>query len=136
MAFLIGKKFHRHTIDAIPQVGRRRPVGKNVSEMAAAPAAVHFDLQIAVDWILFGSQRTVNRIVEARPAGVAFVFRLGDEQRVIAACANEGARAFRIISAQLPAGSVPNRRMTMYCSGFSNLRHSASLRVTGYCGFI
>jgi hypothetical protein len=40
------------------------------------------------------------------------------------------------LSAQLPAGSVPNRRMTMYWSGLSSLRHSASLRVTGNCGFI
>ena len=51
---LIGKKSHCHTIDAIAQIGRGWPVRKNVSKMTAALSAVHFDLQIAVDWIFFG----------------------------------------------------------------------------------
>jgi len=79
MAGLIGKKSHCYTIDAIAQIGWRRPVGKNMSKMAATLAAVRFDLQIAVDRILFGPHCTVNRMAKARPAGVAFVFCLGNK---------------------------------------------------------
>lgn len=79
IAGLIGKKSHCHTIDTIAQIGRGRPIGKNMSKMTAALSAVHFNLQIAVDRILFGPYRTVNRVGEARPAGVAFVFCLGNE---------------------------------------------------------
>jgi len=79
MAGLISKKSHCHAINAIALIGRGWPVGKNVSKMTSALSAVHFDLQIAVDWILFGPYRTVNRIGEARPAGVAFVFCLGNK---------------------------------------------------------
>lgn len=57
--------------------------------MTATPATVHFNLQISVDLILFESHGTVNPIIKAWPAGVAFEFRLGDEQRLIAAGANE-----------------------------------------------
>ena len=95
--FLIGKKFHCYTIDAISQIGRRRPIGENVSEMTAALAAVCFDLQIAVDRVFFCTHRAVDRGVKTRPAGIAFVFRFGDEQGLIAARAKEGARAFLII---------------------------------------
>src|SRR5581483_3002903 len=44
---------------------------------------------------------------------------------------NEPAR-FSSSSAQLPRRSVPCSRMMWYCSGVSSLRHSASVRVTGY----
>jgi hypothetical protein len=79
MAGLIGKKSHCHAIDTVAQIGRGWPIGKNVSKMTSALSAVHFNLQITVDWILFSPYRTVNWIGEARPAGVAFVFCLGDK---------------------------------------------------------
>ena len=68
-----------------------------MAEMAAALAAVHLDLQIAVDRILLGADRVLDRRVEARPAGIAFVFRLRDEQRLVAASAQERARPRLVI---------------------------------------
>src|SRR5579884_3211930 len=53
-------------------------------EVTAAAAAMHFIAHHAVTGIGVAFDRAGNRIVEARPAGAAFEFQLGGEQRLAA----------------------------------------------------
>ena len=81
------------TVDAVAQAGRLRPVVEDVAEMAAAAAAMHFGAQHAEGAVLGLADRVFERLVEARPAGAALEFRLGGEQRQVAAGAGEDALA-------------------------------------------
>src|SRR5580658_5352245 len=88
---------HRHAADAIAQMRRRRAVLEDVAEVAAAAAAMHFGAHHAVVAVGRGLDRPGDRIVEARPAGAALEFLLGDEQLLAAAGAGEFAGALLVI---------------------------------------
>src|SRR6185312_15655603 len=78
-------EFQRHTVHAIAQARRRRPVIEDVTEMALASAAMHLGAG--------HEERTVGRcadsvrqgLVETRPAGAAFELRIRGKQRKVAA---------------------------------------------------
>ena len=54
---LLRLEIHRHAVDAVAQAGRRRAVGKHVTEMAAAAAAMHLGADHAVAAVLRGLDR-------------------------------------------------------------------------------
>src|SRR5436305_14299463 len=62
---------HRYAVDAIAQSGRRRAVRKDMTQMAAATAAIHLGADHTVGAVLGFLDRARFRIVEARPAGAA-----------------------------------------------------------------
>src|SRR5829696_5256538 len=90
-------EIERHAVDAIALMRRRRPVGKDMPEMAAATAAMHLDARHAEAAVLGGLHRSGLRIVETRPAGAAFEFLLRLEQRLPTADATESAGALLVI---------------------------------------
>src|SRR5688500_17719563 len=98
----------RHAVDAVAQPGRRRAVGKHVTEVTAALAAVHFGANHEVAVVIGCSDRALDRLEEAGPPGAAFEFPCGDEQLLAAACTGEGARALLL---QQRAGAGPLGRM-------------------------
>src|SRR5215510_11440743 len=102
-------EIHRHAIDAIAQMSRRRPVLEDVAEMAAAAAAMHLGAHHPVAAVGGGLDRALLRIVEARPAGTALELRLRHEQRLPAADAGEGARPLLEVerAAARPLGALP-----------------------------
>src|SRR5215467_12220967 len=91
---LLRLEVHRHAVDAIAQMGRRRTVFKDMTEMTAAAAAMHFGADHAVTAVGRGLNRAWLGIVEARPAGAALELGLGDEQFLAAAGAEKRAGAF------------------------------------------
>src|SRR5262245_33646997 len=95
---------HGDAIDAVAQVRRRRAVLEYVAEMAAAAAAMHLGAHHAVAAVLGALHRARDRIVEARPAGAALELLLGDEQRLAAARAGEGAGALLVIERAAAGG--------------------------------
>src|SRR5262245_17566409 len=78
----IGLEVHGDAVDAIAQMRRRGPVVKHVPEMAAAPAAMHLGAHHPIASIGRSFDRTLHRIVEARPAGTALELLLRHEQRL------------------------------------------------------
>src|SRR5262249_46566762 len=94
---VLGLKIHRYPIDAVPQMGGRRAVVEDVTEMTAAPAAADFGAGHAVAPVNRGFDRSFHRIVEARPAGAAVEFLLRHEQRLGAPRTYKGAVAFFVI---------------------------------------
>src|SRR5579863_2816187 len=88
---------HRHAVDAIAQVRRRRAVLEHVAEMAAAAAALHLGANHAVAAIGYGLDRTRFRIIKARPAGAALELLVRGEQRLLAAGAIERAGTLLVI---------------------------------------
>src|SRR5688500_18500131 len=66
----------RDAVDAIAQAGRRRAVRENMTEVAAASAAVHLGAGHSKAAVLGRFGRTGLRIIEARPAGAALEFAL------------------------------------------------------------
>src|SRR4051794_11146109 len=90
-------EIHRHAIDAVALMRRRRTVGEDVSEMAAATAAMHLGAHHAVAAVRGRLDRTRLGIVEARPPGPALEFALGDEQLLPATRAGECAGALLVI---------------------------------------
>src|SRR3569623_3300944 len=81
----------RHAVDAIAEAGRRRTIGEDVAEMAAAGGAM--DFRAGHEEAAVGGRlgRAWDRVVEARPAGAALELQLALEQRRVAAGAGEGA---------------------------------------------
>src|SRR5712672_3213173 len=69
----------RKSVHAVAQAGRLRPVVEDVTEMAAAAAAVNFGAQHPKGAVLGLADGVLERLIEARPAGAAFEFRLGGE---------------------------------------------------------
>src|ERR1700722_17418251 len=88
---------HRHPVDALALVGRRRTVREDVAEMAAAAAAIHLGADHAVAPVLDGLGGAGLGIVEARPAGAALELGVRLEQGLAAARAREGAGAFLVV---------------------------------------
>src|SRR5712691_2358419 len=80
---------HRHPVDAIAQMRRRRAVLEDVTEMAAAAAAMHLVAHHAVAGVGRFFDRPGFRVVEARPAGAALEFLFRREQRLAAAGAGK-----------------------------------------------
>src|SRR6185312_2819753 len=81
----------RQTVHAVTQAGRLRTVVKDVAEMAAAAAAMHFGAQHAKGAVRGGADRVLERLIETRPAGAALELGLRREQRQVAAGAGEDA---------------------------------------------
>src|SRR5689334_14146052 len=86
-------KHQRIAVHAVAQARRLRSVVEDVTEMAAAAAAVNLRARHAEGAILGLAHGIVERLVEAWPAGAALEFRLRGKQRQIAAGAGEGALA-------------------------------------------
>src|SRR5437899_7848133 len=83
----------RKAVHAVAQAGRLRPVIKDVTEMAAAAAAVDFGTQHPKGAVFGLADGVVERLIKTRPAGAALEFRLRGEQRQVAAGAGEDALA-------------------------------------------
>src|SRR6267378_3659994 len=83
----------RKAVHAVAQAGRLRPVIKDMTEMAAAAAAVNFGPQHPKGAVFGLADGIVERLIKTRPAGAALEFRLRGEQRQIAAGAGEYALA-------------------------------------------
>src|ERR1700704_5467746 len=86
-------EFQRKAVHAVAQPGRLRPIVEDVTEMAAAAAAVNFGPQHPEGPVFGLADGVIERLVKARPAGAALEFRLRGEQRQIAAGAGEDALA-------------------------------------------
>src|SRR6516225_10658920 len=93
----LGLEVHGHAVDAIAQMRRRGPVVEHVAEMAAATAAMHLGAHHAIASIGRAFDRTLDRVVEARPTRAALEFLLRYEQRLAAAGAGERARALLVV---------------------------------------
>src|SRR3984893_10765757 len=74
-----------------------RPVGKNVSEMAAAFRAVHLGAGHEETGVARAPDRARHRLPERRPARAAFILGRRVEQRLAAAGAAEGARTLFVV---------------------------------------
>lgn len=68
----VGLKVHRDAVDAIAAMGRRRTVIKHVSQMAAAVGTMNLGSDHSVAAIRGRFDRTLDRIIEARPSRAAF----------------------------------------------------------------
>src|SRR5712664_2391524 len=86
-------EYQRKAVHAVAQAGRLRPIVENVTEMAAAAAAVDFGPQHPEGAVFGLADGVVERLIETRPAGAALEFRLRGEQRQVAAGAGEDALA-------------------------------------------
>src|SRR5687767_11208356 len=74
-----GREGQRHAIDAITQAGWRRTVGKHMTEMAAALAAMHFGSAHAEAAVNGLADRARERRKEAGPAGATLELSIRDE---------------------------------------------------------
>src|SRR5665647_2688187 len=83
----------REAVHAVAQAGRLRSIVEDVAEMTAAAAAVNFGPQHPEGAVFGLADGVLERLIETRPAGAAFEFSLGGEQRQIAAGAGEDALA-------------------------------------------
>src|SRR5882757_2016797 len=81
------------TVDAVVQSGRLRTVVEDVSEMAAAAAAMHLGAEHAVGAVLGLADIALDRVVEARPTRAALELGLRGEHRQVAAGTGESALA-------------------------------------------
>src|ERR1700687_3464437 len=86
-------EYQRKAVHAVAQAGRLRPIVENVTEMAAAAAAVDFGPQHPKGAVFGLADGVVERLIKTRPAGAALEFRLRGEQRQVAAGAGEDALA-------------------------------------------
>src|SRR3981081_4296866 len=83
----------RKAVHAAAHTGRLRPIVKDVTEMAAAAAAVNFSPQHPKGAVLGLADGIGQRLIKKWPAGAALEFRLRGEQRQVAAGAGEDALA-------------------------------------------
>src|SRR5687768_9408654 len=89
-------EIQRDAIDAIAEAGGRWAIGEDVSEMAAASAAVDFRSHhemTAIDGLPY---RSFQRRKETWPTCAALKLPLVDEQRLAAPCALESAPPFLV----------------------------------------
>src|SRR3981081_4481572 len=86
-------EFQRKAVHAVAQAGRLRPIVEDVTEMAAAAAAVNFGSQHPKGAVFGLADGVLERLIETRPAGAALEFRLRGKQRQVAAGASEDALA-------------------------------------------
>src|SRR5260370_40813737 len=84
-------EYQGKAIHAVAQAGRLRPIVEDVTEMAAAAAAVNFGPQYPESPVFGLADGVVERLVKTRPAGAALEFRLRGEQRQGAARTSEDA---------------------------------------------
>ena len=98
-----GVEIQRHAVDAVAQAGRRRAIFEHVSEVTAAAAAMDLGAGHEVAAIRRRGDRPFDRCEEARPAGAALEFPVGDEERLSTADARErAARASRAAARTFP----------------------------------
>src|SRR5229473_4501410 len=86
-------EYQRKAIHAVAQAGRLRPIVEDVTEMAAAAAAVNFGPQYPESPVFGLADGVLQRLVKTRPAGTALEFRFRGEQRQVAAGTGEDALA-------------------------------------------
>src|SRR6202047_5488174 len=86
-------KHQREAVHAIAQAGRLWPVVEDVTEMAAATAAVNFGPQHPEGAVFGLADGILKRLIKARPAGAALEFGFRGEQRQGAAGAGKKALA-------------------------------------------
>src|ERR1700694_4748005 len=82
-------KHQRKAVHAVAQAGRLRPIVEDVTEMAAATAAVNFGPQHPKGPVFGLADGILKRLIKTRPAGTALEFGFRGEQRQIAAGARE-----------------------------------------------
>src|ERR1700730_8864517 len=80
-------------VHAVTQAGRLRAIVEDVTEMAAATAAVNFGPQHTEGPVFGLADGVLERLIKTRPPGAAFEFRLRGKQRQVAAGAGEDALA-------------------------------------------
>src|SRR4051812_1977250 len=97
-------ELQRDAVHAVAIAGRRRPIGEDVSEMAAAVGAVGLDASHAVAAIGGRPDRALDRSIKTRPAGPALVLRFRREERLPAAGAAE--RSGALLLQQRTAATV------------------------------
>src|SRR6266550_1587473 len=86
-------EYQRKAVHAVAQAGRLRSVVEDVTEMAAAAAAMNFGPQHPQGPVFGLADGVLERLIKTRPAGAALEFRLRSEQRQVAAGAGEDALA-------------------------------------------
>ena len=69
---LVRLEIHRNSVDAVAEMGRRRAVIKDVSKVAAAVRAMNVGSDHAEGSVDGCLHSTLDRIIEAGPAGPAF----------------------------------------------------------------
>src|SRR6266481_3883101 len=113
----------RKAVHAVAQAGRLRSVVENVTEMAAAAAAMNFGPQYPQGPVFGLADGVLKRLVKTRPAGAALEFRLRREQRQVAAFAGE-ARSQRKAArpSRLATDASKIRRSIMMVSVRSEIR--------------
>src|SRR5437588_399455 len=89
--------FERHAVDAETLARRRRTIGEDMSQVAAAPLAVDFCPSHEETVIDGRSNGVLQRRPEARPAGSALELRVRRKERLSACGAHKGAGALFII---------------------------------------
>ena len=75
----------------------RRPVWKDVAQMAAAAAAMHFRPRHAMAAVIGALDGAFEGIIKTRPTGAALEFLGRHEKALSAAGAHEGAGAFFMV---------------------------------------
>src|SRR6266481_6196415 len=83
----------RKAVHAVAQAGRLRSVVEDVTEMAAAAAAMNFGPQHSQGPVFGLADGVLEWLIKTRPAGAALEFRLRGEQRQVAPGAGEDALA-------------------------------------------
>src|ERR1700744_2783270 len=96
-SFLFRLEFERRAIHAEAQAGRLRSIREDVTQMAAAGRAQPFVARHAKTAICLCRDRTILRLVKARPAGAALILRLRAVKRRAAAGAEEFAGALFVV---------------------------------------
>ena len=93
-SLVLGFEIHRDAVHAESKPGRRGAVGKHVTEVSAAVAAVHF-CPASEEAIVHrrANGLLVEWLEETRPAGAALELRARRKQRLAARSAHEGAIA-------------------------------------------
>jgi len=90
-------KVHRNAVNAIAQMCGRGAVVEDVAKVTPAAAAVHLGANHPVAPVLGGFDRTLHRIVEARPASPTLEFPVGHEQRLTTSDTHKRAGTFLMI---------------------------------------
>jgi hypothetical protein len=90
-------ELHRNAVNAIAQMCGRWPIIEDVAKVTPTAAAVHLGANHPVAPVLGCFDRTLHRIVEARPASPTFEFPAGYEQRLATSGTHKRAGTFLMI---------------------------------------
>jgi hypothetical protein len=119
---LMWHKIERHRINAVPQTGWRRPVGKNMSLMPAATGTFYFRTIHSVTAVCFvGNTIFRNRFPKRRPAGAGVKFSIGGKQGKSTTSADVGAPFVVIpkVAGKRPLGAfLPQHIKLFFCELF------------------